>query len=260
MNMRHHHLITFVVFTLLAVLAQGRRAQAFTFSPIVSEFTPSGAGATRTFTVENKGADRIPVQISAHTRQIGEDGREALAPTEHFKIFPEQFTLAPQQTRAVRITYRGPANLASEAAYRFIAEQLPIDLQKAADAPADAGKIKFLLRYEGSVYVQPPKVRPEVKAEASLASSPKTRERELELLLRNEGTAHQLLNGARLTLVSAAGAASAAGSNGASVTLEGPTLKVFEKQNLLAGARRRFKLPWPEKLPAGPVTVSIEFP
>jgi fimbrial chaperone protein len=247
MQMKHIQFITWIGLAALLIFIAAS-ANAFSFAPIVVDFTPTGPEATRTMTAENKGTEKVAIQVSAYTRTINEEGKEELTATENFKIFPEQFVLAPGVSRAVRVTYRGPTQLKNETAYRIVAEQLPVDMQKKAKT-SDGGRLNFLIRYETSVYVRPSDTKPFVKVER-ISKTPETGTiKNLEVILQNDGTAHQLLGDIRLSITSKSGV----------ITLNQDQLKVFEKQNLLAGARRKFVIPWDGKPLEGPLTASISF-
>jgi fimbrial chaperone protein len=238
--------ISFAVLFLLS----SQTALAFSFSPIMSIFAPSGDDSTQTFTAENQSDEKVALQVTAFTRSIDENGKETLTPCSDFKIFPEQFSLGAKSSRAVRITYKGPTAVPKERAYRIIAEELPVDLVPPKKQKAK-GQMKFLVRYATAIYVRGPDAEPKIKIEAHKVVSGK--DEKLSLTILNEGTAHQLLFPAHLDLHS---------KNGA-VALSGNKLESFDKQNLLAGTKRIFVLPWPPELKSGsksePIEAKIQF-
>ena len=62
-----------MVFTL--VLAASTAQAAFEFSPIISNLSPSGAGASAAFTVANSGDTKIPIQVTIVPREPDENGK-----------------------------------------------------------------------------------------------------------------------------------------------------------------------------------------
>jgi fimbrial chaperone protein len=69
--------------------------------------------------------------------------------------------------------------------------------------------------------------------------------------MENQGTAHlKFFSNLKLSLKSA---------QGQTVTLTGEQqLQGVVGQNILAGNKRQFVLPWPKELPVGPVTATFE--
>src|SRR5690349_9088457 len=91
---------------------------SFDFAPIIANLTPSGAGATISFTVSNPGDTKIPVQVSIVAREPDENGKENYADSdtvnEMFRIFPAQLVLDPRQSRTVRVSYVGSPKVKNE--------------------------------------------------------------------------------------------------------------------------------------------------
>lgn len=226
------------------MLMSATQAAAFRLVPIEMEFATAGSGATQVFRVENDRTEPAAIEMRMMTRDMGPDGADRLAPAdEDFVVHPEQIVLMPGQSQSVRVQYVGAQALRAERAYRLIAEQLPVDL---GGGGAQGGQVRLLVRYIASVYVMPDGVGPEVRVAGAGAVSEDGR-RFVELLVENGGTAHQILAEPRLTL----------SAGGGTVTLEGEALAALAGENVLAGARRRFLLPWPSGLGEGPITASL---
>ncbi len=235
-------------------------AFAFTFGPSQLELSPNESQPTRTFTAENPGDQRIAIQLSVHSRFVNEDGEEQLPATSDFTIFPHQLILKPKESRVVRITYVGPKKLIREVAYRVVAEQMPVDL-KAKEIQAGA-RLKFLIKYQTSVYVRPEGAKPQLKVESVRALEKEGKDRELELVVMNDGLAHKILAGAVLRMVATpqSNDTSTPSSPSSSTprVLSGATVKPLETVNVLAGSRRRILLPWPKDLPVHEYKAQLE--
>ncbi len=221
---------------------------AFTFGPSQLEMSPSETQPSRTYSAENPGDRRIAIQLSVHARVVDEEGAEQLPATTDFTIFPQQLILKPKESRVVRITYVGPKKVGREVAYRVVAEQMPVDL-KEKDIQSGA-RLKFLIKYQTSVYVRPDGAKPQLKVESVRAIEKTGKDRELELMIVNDGMAHKMLAGATLRLT-------AEPAGGAPKTLSGTSTKPLETINILAGARRRVVLPWPKDLPVTNYTAQL---
>jgi P pilus assembly chaperone PapD len=206
---------------LLFFLFAPASAGAFVFSPTLAEFSPSGEKAARQFVAENPGAFEVKAEIGAFLRTIDSDGNEHLTPTSDFKIEPKQFQVSAGNKEIIKIKYQGASELRKEVAYRFIVQQIT------SGAPVGD---EYVFRYVTAIYVAPSGAKPEVKITALM------RGKFLDLQLRNEGTARQVLDHAVITL----------SANGKKTVMK--TLKKFEKQILLAGTQRSFQFPRPSTL------------
>ena len=177
-------------------------------------------------------------------RAMEPNGTDRLTPADDaFIVYPEQIVLMPGQDQSVRVQYMGDASPDAELAYRLVAEQLPVDL---GGGDPQGGQVRLLVRYVASVYVMPDGVRPRA-AVASARPVTEDGRRQLELIVENGGTSRQILREPVLQL----------SSGGRTVTLEGAALAALAGENVLAGARRRFLLPWPSGLDEGPLAAKL---
>ncbi len=231
------HILSFVfVLMFSAVVAQ--EAHAFRFSPFRVKFEPSGAGANQLFTVENNSNAPTSVQIRIMTREVDVDGGEKNADAEKdFTIFPAQMVLEPNAKRSVRVQWAGDPKLKEEKAYRIIAEQLPVNLDK--EKPKTSA-VKFLVSYRGALFVTPPGLAHNVTLDFSGATQDATGKKMLEIVLHNRGTQHALLRNLKLDIKD---------DKGNTVSLAGENqLKGITGEGILAKHRRRFMIPWPKGL------------
>jgi fimbrial chaperone protein len=236
----------FLLVVAATLLAGVSPAAAFRLVPFSATFTPSGSGATQSFRVDNDGDQPVAVQISIEHREMAPDGKEKLTDAEdEFAVIPAQIVLLPKQGQTVRVQWLGDAQLKTEGAYRIIAEQLPVPV---ALPPGANAQISMVVRYEGTIYVTPPGLKPDLVLNgvepAAGAGAPM-----LAVTVENRGGAHALLGDLTLALK---------GQNGAAVTLNDAQLKGMVGENVLAGHTRRFVVPWPAGLPQGPVQATLK--
>ena len=238
---RHYLLLSALFFLTIPA------AHAFKLVPIRMEFEPAGRGANQAFRLENDSSNSVPVQISMLTRQMDLDGMETNAPAEDdFLVYPPQVLLKPKQVQTVRVKWLGNPKPQKELAYRILAEQLPVDLDK--EKPSGS-KINLLVRYLGAVYIVPKGAKADVVLESAVPKNNSESKRGIELVLHNQGTAHAILSDLRLKIQ----------AGGKTIELGAEALPKMAGENLLAGQKRRFALPWPEGLPDEPLRVSFDF-
>ncbi|MBX7231635.1 MAG: hypothetical protein K1X29_06070 [Bdellovibrionales bacterium] len=237
----------------------GTEASAsFEFNPIVAQLTPTGPGATVSFSVTNLDATKIPVQISIVSREPDMMGKETYKVTpeaakeiaKKFNIYPPQLVLNPKETRTIRVSWIGESNSPVEIPFRIIAEELPIDLDDPNKVYKNAvAKIAISTRYIGSLYITPTGAKPKLKVEAFPA---KENKENLVLQIENEGTAHQVIKNPKLTI------SLTATKDAKPILISGNSLRDLFNQNILAKKSRMFILPWPKELTRGNLKVSLD--
>ena len=240
-----------ILLSFFLVLLGVQPAFAFKLLPISRTFTPAGSGATQSYQVVNDSDERLAVQVSIVQRQMDLTGKENYKPAdEDFLIYPPQILLEPQKTQTVRVTWLGDPQPTKELAYRIIAEQLPINLEKPqANQTKPVGAVKVLLRYLGSLYIRPANVQPDVVLEGAELQKGTNSANELAISFNNRGTARAVLKNLKLHLI----------GQGKTVDLQPEQLKEINNAVILAGNKRRFVMPWPNSLPVGSVTAKFEF-
>lgn len=226
------------IFALTLSFANVNEANAFRFTPFRAMFQPSGSGASRLFTVENNTDVPASVQIGIVTRDVDIDGHEKnFSAEEDFMIYPAQIVLKPRTSRSVRVQWVGDPNIKEEKAYRIIAEQLPVNLDKNS---LKGGKIHLLVSYHGAIFVTPKTLAHNVTLDFSGVTKDATGKKVLEFVLHNRGARHAMLRNLKLHIKD---------DKSDTVTLAGKDqLPHVTGETILAGHRRQFMIPFPEKL------------
>jgi fimbrial chaperone protein len=234
-----------LIFSVVAI----HEVSAFRFSPFRAMFAPSGDGANQLFTVENNTDQPATVQIRITTREINVDGGEEGKDDEkEFAIYPAQMILTPHTSRSVRVQWIGDPNLKQEKAYRIVAEQLPVNLDREA---AKTSTVKFLVSYRGALFVTPPGLASDVTLDFAGETHMAAGRKALEIVLHNRGTQHALLRDLKLVIKD---------DKGDTVTLAGDSaLKDVTGETILAGHRRQFLIPWPKGLVGVPRHIDFTF-
>jgi len=226
---------------------------AFDLSPIIASVTPSGPGATTSFTITNADDTRTPVQISLFHRIPDENGNEKYEETKDigdmFQIFPSQVILNPKEKRAIRVTYVGDPKLAREMAFRIIAEEFPINVSDPNRVKNRAvASIAIASKYVGSLYVTPPGTKPDLSVEAVPVQSKKGND--MVITMENKGTQHFMLKNPKIKLL----------AGGKEYPMPAESVSQIGSQNILAGKVRKYTIPWPNGVPVGAMKVSVELP
>ncbi|POR04086.1 hypothetical protein AU468_03690 [Alkalispirochaeta sphaeroplastigenens] len=216
---------------------------AFQLVPMSAVIDLAAATPATSFELTNPGNDAAAVELRVTTRSIGSDGREFNNDASHLlQVFPSQIILRPGRSQTVRVRWIGEGDPREEQAFRLVAEQLPVRL--GGDSPDGSG-VQFMLRYRASLYVRPPGTAPDVQV-VTIRHEPGEG---TELLLKNEGTRHQLFSRGSVTLT---------GPDREEETVRIEDLPAFQGVNLLPGASRRIRVPR-EQLPFEPRHMVFRF-
>ena len=221
--------------------------------PIVVEAISSGEPVEQSFRVDNPSGSPAAVEISILKRSTtldGEEVRESAA--DEFVVFPEQMVLMPGESQLIRIQWLGNDGLSNELAYRVIVEELPVDFareQAAGEQDKVLGTgptINLLMRYEGMIYIQPPRSQARVEVASSRIIDHEG-EKHLELVLVNSGDMHIVIDEPKVSVDQKDG------------PVDLPDAEVRQKLNvnMLAGEKRRFLLRWPNDF--DPNTLDVQF-
>lgn len=192
---------------------------AFKLEPMSSTIDLTSGEVHTNFTIENDTNLPLPIQIQLHQRAVNEEGNDILTPVTDLKAFPDQLIIPPEQKRSIRVMWSGDqSKLTSELSYRFIAEQLPVNLEKKNSATG----IKMLLKYVAALYVTPKSAEAKIKCEFQKEA----------LTCTNTGNKHQILNFKKIKLE----------EKNISYSLQNEELKKINGENILANGKRTFKL------------------
>ena len=234
------------VTTIIGSLAIPTLCHAFELSPMEMEYGTGSGQSSQTFFVENKGSSPVAAQIRVYRRSTDSAGEEVRSETSDFLVFPTQVLLGANERRAVRVVYKGTSNLTQEAAYRLVAEQLPLSTDPVVASGSTSSKvqIKYLLKFVASIYVEPKNASSKV-----VVQSMSTQGDKLQLTLANSGSKHKTLKGARIFI---------RGQN-KSFEIDSAELKLLDQINLLSGSSATFSITKPTGFPADSVETDVKF-
>lgn len=225
-------------------------AHAYEFSPIVAQFDASGPGAARNFTVRNTQPGPVALQIEVFSRTADENGNEVREPDfDNFIVTPPQLVLAPGAGRSVRVQWIGTPAPEREMAFRIVVSQVPINFDEDAGEGEVSATVAIGYTYEVAAYVSPPKASPSVVLSSADPVTAPDGKNTLRLTIASNGTKRAILSETKLTINSEAGG---------TVVLEGDRLSQLKMKNILSGTQAVVDIPWPEEIPYGPVSVSLD--
>lgn len=204
---------------------------AFKFNPMSQAIELDSGKKSVQFIAENETAENMAIEFTVKERKMDELGKEELPDTKQVSIFPPQVIIPAKEKRTIRVNWNGPGDIPKELAFRVIAEQLPLNV----NGKKQASGIQMLMRYMAALYVTPKNVEPKISA--SIQSSTST---ELKVLVKNEGSKHQVLSKPTLIL----------NKSGKKWVLKEKDLQGLQGENVLAGAQRVFTLKARETYPA----------
>ncbi|MBE9111160.1 molecular chaperone [Nodosilinea sp. LEGE 07298] len=218
--------------------------------PSTLTLEPSGSRSTGSFQVRSTGDEPVAVEIRVTERQMDLQGTETRPDAEDdFVVYPPQILLQPGQVQTVRVTWLGEPNPEHELPYRLIAEQLPIAIDEPEAVVTTAVvRINALYNFVASLYISPRGSSPNIVIESASHQTINGQDA-LVLQFNNQGTAHKVMTGLHLTLTAA---------GGQTITLSPEQLQGVSGENMLAQHQRQFTLPWPDGLPVGPVSATID--
>ena len=176
---------------------------AFQFSPMEQTFESSGANAQKTYTIVNDSDEDIAVKLSVMTRSQDEYGNEVREKSSNeFQLSASQVIVKANSSYVIRVKYRGSSTVATEKAYRLIAEQVSYSKGKEEESTT---MFNFLYVYVTSLYVSPSKTVENVELDSIVAREDEEGNRYLDVTIRNKGNVHKILNGMVLEVTDASG-------------------------------------------------------
>jgi len=180
------------------------------------------------FYLENDTDQPIAVQASLARREMDINGKESNPKTtDELVLYPSQLIIPANEKRSVKVSWVGKNVPIKELAYRLIAEQLPIELEKIKNKKAS---IKVLLRYVAALYVNADDYESAVRVEEL-----KVNNKKVQFNLENSGKKHQVLMNLNLKLVNEL--------NKKEINLGPEDLKGMSGENILAESKRIFTFP-----------------
>lgn len=220
-------LITLFFFSLMSFTTL-----AFRLDPMSAGIELKDGQTYFNFIIANETNQPLPVQITLYERGMKDNGEDDLKETEEITAFPDQIIIPAEQKRSVKVTWVGQTkNLKTEKAFRFVAEQLPLDMKK-NKAEKSAG-IKMLLKYIASFYVNPEGTESRVSCiRAEKINS------DVKIECENTGSKHQILTFKNLDLEDGI----------TKIEFDKAELKKVNGENILANTKRTILIPGKEGL------------
>jgi len=226
---------------LLFILLSLPLLYSFKFNPMSQSIDLSEKQTTVQFSVENQSPESMAIELTVKGRTMNEDGHEELPADANIAIFPPQMIIPSKEKRTVRVTWNGSKKIESEKAFRVIAEQLPLKLNEKAKK---ATGIQMLMKYMAALYVTPDNAKSSLAVTLSSVS-----EDSLSVVVRNDGTKHQILNHPVVTFMNKEN----------KWTFKEAELPGLAGENVLARSGRKFTIKTTQKIPKDSVvTIKVD--
>ncbi|MGZ3787306.1 MAG: fimbria/pilus periplasmic chaperone [Bacteriovorax sp.] len=216
--------IFFLTFTLFFSTA----SFAFKFSPMSSSIGIKGNDSSSLFYLENDTDQPMAIQLSLAKREMDINGVEVNPKIgDELGVYPSQLIIPANEKRSVKVFWSGKDHPVKEQAYRLIAEQLPIDLEKTKNKKAS---IKVLLRYVAALYVNANDYSSDVAIKEV-----KIADKKVSIEVINSGKKHQVLANLNLKFIDE--------KKKKEIHFRPEDLKGMTGENVLAESRRLFTFP-----------------
>ncbi len=216
------------LFIIIFILSINLSAFAFKFSPMSTTIGIGPNDNSALFFLENDSDQAIAVQVSLAKREMDIFGVEANAIVgSELTLYPTQLIIPPNEKRSVKVLWSGKDQLTKELAYRLIAEQLPIELEKDKSKKAS---IKVLLRYIAALYVKPA----DLNSDISITDF-KVVDKKFIIATINKGKKHQVMTNLMIKFIDEA--------KNKEVLFKSEELKGINGENILADSQRLFIFP-----------------
>lgn len=233
---RSFHLSSLIVGA--GLLAATGLAQAASFQVEPVKLTLNATATTGMLAVRNQGDEPVRVQVTIFRWAQTGDGEVDLQPTKDLVFFPSLITIAPRESRNIRISPAPGANLvngSAERTYRIIVEELLPPLKSTLPPVA----LRVLTRMSIRVFVEPAARKPVPKVEGLAVQG-----KDATFVVRNTGSAHFMTKAVRLFVAAPDGK------------------KLFETSvrgwYVLAGGSRAYTVPLPPAACSSGAAVTVE--
>ena len=235
---------------LMAVSASD--ALAFRVFPLVLDFNAVGQGSAKTITVENTGAAALPVELRVNALEVGFNGEpiKSVGGEDEFVIFPPAAIIQPGGTQVFRVQWIGDPDIKESRTYNITVAQLPVDLP-GVDPANGATQVQMQIVFNMAALAM---VRP-LEAQASVAVSSAQvvnveGEPRLELVVENNGSAHELMRAGEMSVE----------IGGWSESYNDEEMRaIFGVGLVQPGHKRRFLLALPGMPTSGSASVALDF-
>jgi fimbrial chaperone protein len=153
------------ILLILALLLFSLTASALQMLPMDGEIIP-GKSPVAEFSLRNSSDEPVAMKAAIYERNPnvrGEEGKHRPIKEDIFEVVKPNIILYPKgdkqgrDFKKFRVYYKGKDKITTEKAYRIIAEQVPVDINKAKNAK---NKMRFLAKFVGALYVTPEKAKP----------------------------------------------------------------------------------------------------
>lgn len=152
------------------------------------------------FTLRNSVSYHVGMKVGVFERNpnlYGQEGLHKPADEKLFEVYKPNVILYPKgdskgrDIKKVRVYYKGRGKLSIEKAYRVIAQQMPVDLDRTKKKKS---KMRFLAKFVGALYVTPSKAKPNL-----VLKNIKNNKGKLSFQVQNKGNRRDFMESVKIT-------------------------------------------------------------
>lgn len=196
----------------------------FTFNPMSQSIDLEENQTSAQFLLENETSEKMAVELSVVERIMDKNGIEKLPETKELSVFPPQLIIPAKDKRTIRVIWNGAKTLSSEKAFRVIAEQLPMKIDR---KKKNKSGIQMLMKYMAALYITPPSASSKL-----IIKEIKSENNKVLFTIKNEGNKHQVLINPTITF----------SEQGKKHVLKSDELNGVSGENVLANSERSFSI------------------
>ncbi len=187
--MKSRYLFSLIATFAIFLFAASGSASAYEVAPIRHQLAPERGVLTGTFTITNRRAENLAVELVVLRRVYDEEGNHTLVEDDqNFIVFPPQMLIMPGKSAAVRFQYIGDPGIEISEGYVIDVREVPIQTESFTG-------FRFTYNFGVAVYVKAPRSRSDAQIVESYIE-----DGILNLQLSNNGKDFARLTNDRLTI------------------------------------------------------------
>ncbi|MCW1401907.1 fimbria/pilus periplasmic chaperone [Novosphingobium sp. MW5] len=179
----------------ILTLALPIAAQATTVSPVMVDLQSSGRRVVANVSVNNTGANSLPVEIVVTKLKANATGFEQTKDNaEDLLVVPPMALIAPGQTQTFRVQWIGDPDIAESNHYYVGINQVPVKL------PEGKSAVQVVYNFQVLTSVSSPQRKPSLVVKSAMPAKTSEGKPAASVTIENSGAAHDYLSQHRIRI------------------------------------------------------------